>query len=223
MTTLGLLLALGTLAKAQAGMAVPEFLTPLAFQEARAEEEPRPVAPPPMIAAKVRVAAPDVQKALDESQAPILALGAKSIQAIGNARTAFLFRPAPPAEMKEKIKQALAELAKLGVVHGYHEEYLPPLEMRTAQMSVYLEGLKDERKRLAKALAKSPKAAKAIDDEIVRLSTLKAEDEPRQVVLTVFFDQEASGVAPGPEIKNFEKEIREGDDRHSPVVPEKSR
>lgn len=222
MTTSALLLALGAFSAAQAGMAAPDFLTPLALQ-ARAEEGERPVAPPPMIAAKVRVAAADVQKALDESQPPILALGAKSIQAIGNARTAFLFRPAPPAENKEKVNKALAELAKLGVVHGYHEEYLPPLEMRTAQMSVYLEGLKDERKKLATALAKHPKAAKAVDDEIARLSALKAEDEPRQIVLTVFFDQEGSGLQPGPEIRNFEREIREGDDHDSPVVPEKSK
>lgn len=189
----------------------PKALEPRALraqdQEQPREEEQGPArAAPAMISAKVRVAVADVQAALETAPESVVALGGKGLQAVGNARAAFLFKTAPPAELRARLKEAVSALGKHGVVSGYKEELFPPLEMRTAQLSAQLFKLREERQALARALEAAPLSAKVIDAEIARLAELKAEDEPRQAVLTVYFDQENSAAAPDTEILEKAKE-----------------
>lgn len=165
----------------------------------------------PELQAKVRVAVSAVAKASEAAKQPLLALGATELKSETPAKALFLFKAAPPPELRVKLKQAVAALAKLGVVSGYKEELLPPIDARARDLSAELATLRFERQELAKALERAPRAAKAIDDEIARLGTVPAEDETRLAVLTVFFDQENSGVDPAPEtLERVKEKLREG-------------
>lgn len=193
--------------------ATPPILQPLGVAVAATSQAPQPVQPL-LLTAKVSITAGNLEETQDATQRAITAVGGRGLHTISRTpQAAFSFAATTPEELRARMKEAVDSLAGLGVVHGYSEEWKPSLLQRTAQISVQLEALKDERAKVAKALKGSPLINKALDAEVARLAAFKADEEPRQGVLNVLFLQESSA-ADKPDLKDRLK------DEHGHDAPE---